>query len=353
MKIMTVVGARPQFIKNAMITNELNKRKEINEISVHTGQHYDDKMSEIFYKELRIKKPNHNLGIGGGTNTENTARIMVRLEEIVVKEKPDLLIVYGDTDSTLAAALVGGKLKKPVAHVEAGLRSFNKEMPEEINRILTDHISSMLYAPTGEAVNNLTKENIDPSKILNVGDIMYEAKLFYSDLAKRPTTIPDGIENCEYILATIHRAENVDNAQKLKNILDGIGNIDKDIILPIHPRTRKKIEEFKLNIKENIKIIEPVGYLEMMWLEKYASLIITDSGGVQKEAYFHKKICLTIREETEWRELVNNGINLIVGTEANKISEFASRNYIKKFPENIYGEGDSSRKIIDDIMKKI
>ena len=201
--------------------------------------------------------------------------------------------------------------------------------------------------------HNLIKENIDTSKILNVGDIMYEAKLFYSDLAKRPTMIPDGIEKSEYILATIHRAENVDNAKILKNILDGFGDIDKDIILPIHPRTRKKINDFKLNIKENIKIIEPVGYLEMMWLEKHACLIITDSGGVQKEAYFHKKICLTIREETEWRELVNNGINLIVGTERNKISEYANRNYIKKFPENMYGEGDSSRKIIDDIMKKM
>lgn len=318
MKILTVIGARPQFIKAAAVSNKLRENHQ--EILIHTGQHYDNNMSDIFFEELEIPKPNYNLNIGSGNHGYQTGKMLEELEKIYLSESPDIVLVYGDTNSTLAAALAASKLLIPIAHIEAGLRSFNMNMPEEQNRVLTDHISKYLFAPTETAIKNLKNENII-NNVYNTGDVMFDAiKLFKEKALKTSSVLKNNniIPN-EYILSTIHRAENTNSINKLKNIIDALNEYNKSIVLPLHPRTLKFIKDYGLKINTNIKIINPVGYLDMINLENNAKKIVTDSGGVQKEAYFLQKPCITMRDETEWLETVENGWNIIVGSNKDKI----------------------------------
>lgn len=318
MKILTVIGARPQFIKAAAVSNKLRKNHE--EVLVHTGQHYDNNMSDIFFDELGIPKPNYNLNIGSGNHGYQTGKMLMELESIYLNEKPDLVLVYGDTNSTLAGALAASKLLIPVAHIEAGLRSFNMKMPEEQNRVLTDHISKYLFAPTDTAIKNLKNENITEN-VFNTGDVMFDAIKLFKEKALETSTvlIDNNISPNEYILSTIHRAENTNDINRLKNIINALNECEKNIVLPLHPRTHKFIKDYGLTINDNIKIIAPVGYLDMINLENNSQKIVTDSGGVQKEAYFLQKPCITMRDETEWIETVENGWNTIVGSNKEKI----------------------------------
>jgi len=352
MKIITVVGARPQFIKAAPVSKEL--RKYFNEILIHTGQHYDDNMSKIFFEELGIPKPDYNLNIGSGNHGKMTGEMLGKLEEIYLKEKPDCILVYGDTNSTLAGALAASKLLIPVIHVEAGLRSFNKSMPEEQNRILTDHISKLLLAPTKDAEKNLEKEGIK-NGVHNIGDVMYDAVLMFKEKSKIKEKLLEkiGVKKNEYILATIHRAENTNNIERLKNIIEALNESSTTIVLPLHPRTKKFIEEYGLNFAEDIKVIEPVGYLEMLMLEGNSQKIVTDSGGVQKEAYFMSKPCITMRDETEWVETVDVGWNVVVGTDKAKILESIKNFNPKNEQPYIFGDGKASEKIVELIKKYI
>lgn len=316
MKVVTVIGARPQFIKAAAVSRIL--RKECEEILVHTGQHYDANLSDVFFEELEIPKPDYNLGVGSGSHGAQTGRMLEAIEQVLLKEKPDWVLVYGDTNSTLAGALAAVKLHIPVAHVEAGLRSFNRRMPEEINRVLTDHAADLLFAPTKTAVENLKNEGIPSNKIYLVGDVMYDAALFYGAKAEQKSVILKKLEldSGKYILATVHRAENTDDPARLKAIFEGLTNVSREIpvVLPLHPRTAKALDKINLldKVKKEIKIIKPVGYLDMVMLEKNARLIVTDSGGVQKEAFFYRVPCVTLRDETEWVELVQLGWNRLV-----------------------------------------
>lgn len=346
MKIITVVGARPQFIKAAPVSREL--RKSFDEIIIHTGQHYDDNMSKVFFEELGIPTPDYNLQIGSGSHGKMTGEMLIKLDEIYLKEKPDFVLVYGDTNSTLAGALAASKLLIPVIHVEAGLRSFNMTMPEEQNRILTDHISTFLLVPTEEAIKNLRNEGIT-SGVYNIGDVMYDAVKMFQNLSENKKNILDdiGIKEGQYILTTIHRAENTNDINRLRKIIEALNECGKTIILPLHPRTEKFIADYGLKLKENIKVIKPVGYLEMLMLEKYAEKIVTDSGGVQKEAYFAGKPCITMRDETEWIETVNSGWNTIVGTDKDKILSSITSFNPKDNRPNIFGNGDASQKIVE------
>jgi UDP-GlcNAc3NAcA epimerase len=313
MKVITVIGARPQFIKAAVVSNAFRARG-IEEKILHTGQHFDSNMSDVFFDELGIPKPAFNLGIGGGSHGQNTGRMIEGIENVLMDEKPDWLLVYGDTDSTLAGALAAVKLHIPVAHVEAGLRSFNRRMPEEINRILTDHAATKLFAATETSVINLKNEGIGSDKVLNVGDVMYDAALFYGAKADQQSRILEklAVKSKEYILATVHRAENTDVPERLNAVIQGMANSGRKIILPVHPRTKARMQSAELTLPANVIAIEPVGYLDMVMLEKHASLIMTDSGGVQKEAFFYHVPCITLRDETEWVELVEAGWNQIV-----------------------------------------
>jgi UDP-GlcNAc3NAcA epimerase len=322
MKILTVVGARPQFIKLAPLSKIL-RENGINEIIVHTGQHYDENMNDLFFKELEIPEPDYNLGIGSGNHGEQTGRMLIEIEKVILKENPDLVIVYGDTNSTLAGALAASKLHIKLAHVEAGLRSFNKRMPEEINRVLTDHVSDILFCPTQTAVENLKNEGITNGVYL-VGDVMFDTLLHFSKISDMKSNVLErlNIKPKEYYLATIHRAENTDDHERLKNILTAFSKMDEMVIFPIHPRTRKMINYYGLDDlleNDNVKVIDPVGYLDMLKLEKNAKAILTDSGGVQKEAFWLKVPCITLRDETEWIETVNLGWNRLVGSDVEKI----------------------------------
>lgn len=353
MKITTVIGARPQFIKAAVVSRNLRERDGVQEIIVHTGQHFDANMSDVFFDELDIPRPNYHLGIGGGTHGQNTGRMIEAIEDVLLQEKPDWLLVYGDTDSTLAGALAAVKLHIPVAHVEAGLRSFNRAMPEEINRVLTDHAANKLFAPTATAVKNLAAEGIAGEIVQNVGDVMYDAALYYGGKAEQTSQIMNQLELSSkgYILATLHRQENVDDRTRLSNILQGFSASDKPIVMPLHPRTRKRLQEFGLSLPDSVIVIEPVGYLDMVMLEKHASLIATDSGGVQKEAYFHKVPCLTLRDETEWVELIEAEANVLVSADALKIQKALSAQIL--FPlnaSNLYGYGYASVKVADGML---
>lgn len=356
MKILTIVGARPQFIKAMTCSKAIkdHKYEKISEIIVHTGQHYDKNMSDIFFEELNIPNPKYYLEIGGGSHGENTGRMLEKIESILIKEIPDVVLVYGDTDSTLAAALAASKLNIPVAHVEAGLRSFNMQMPEEINRILTDNVSRFLFCPTSSAVTNLENEGFTNRNVLieQVGDVMQDSAILFAPLAMKPK----GLEiDDKFILATLHRAENTNNINNLKKIINALNFIHANIspvVLPVHPRTRKAIE--KLNLNLDVCTISPASYLEMLWLLQNTQLVLTDSGGVQKEAYFFGKFCITMREQTEWVELVNLGVNELVGTDTHKIIEATERNYgVNIIPDdNIYGGGKAAEKIIDLIAKQ-
>jgi UDP-N-acetylglucosamine 2-epimerase len=388
MKIVTIVGARPQFIKAATVsraTQGFNKKgsssirraskRRIKEILVHTGQHYDYLMDEVFFEELELPKPDYHLGVGSGSHGRQTGMMLERIEGVLQKEKPELVMVYGDTNSTLAGALAAAKLNIPVAHVEAGLRSFNRAMPEEINRLLTDHLSTFLFCPTQQAVRNLLKEGIKDGGekvVKKAGDVMYDSILYYSELAKKRLTIlkdlglitPNSVraihelplpQTPNYYLATLHRAENTDNPQRLKSILKALNEIGKNtpVILPLHPRTKKMMNTYHLLPEAKwIKLIDPVSYLDMLTLEKNAKAILTDSGGVQKEAYWFKVPCFTLREETEWVETVESGWNILVGTETERIVEEVSRKKKGEPPQKqTFGDGRASEKIVQIVSR--
>lgn len=344
MKILTILGARPQFIKADSVSREIAKHKEIKEVIVHTGQHYDYNMSDIFFEEMQIPKPNYFLGLGGKSHGAMTEKI----EEILLQEKPDWVLVYGDTNSTLAGVLAASKLHVKIAHAEAGLRSFNMDMPEEINRILTDRISGILFYPTFTAVNNLKSEGFEnfTCKIEKSADVMQDGALFYKDLSVKPSY---DIEN-DFILCTIHRAENTDDKTRLRNIFGALEKIgeEKQIILPLYPCTKKIIEDLKIDI-QNLTLMDPVGYLEMVRLIGNCDVIMTDSGGLQKEAYFFKKQCITLRDETEWVELVECGVNTLVGEDKEKILDAYENNSTfskENLKLDLYGNGQASEKII-------
>lgn len=351
MKIATIVGARPQFIKAAVVSRAFREhRPEATEILIHTGQHYDANMSDVFFEELDIPPPKYNLGIGGGTHGQNTGRMIEAIEDVLLREKPDWVLVYGDTDSTLAGALAAIKVHILVAHVEAGLRSFNRRMPEEINRVLTDHASDVLFAPTQTAVKNLAEEGIRGDKVKLVGDVMYDAALYYGQIAEEKSCILNQLElkSKGYILATVHRAENTDYPGRLTTIFQSFSGAPLPVVIPLHPRTRNRINNDLLS-HPNLKIIDPIGYLDMMLLEKHAAIIATDSGGMQKEAYFHRVPCIILREETEWIELVEMGFNHIVNCNSKfDIRELLyMRNCNKLSCENdIYGDGKAGNKIV-------
>lgn len=349
MKIVSVVGARPQFIKLSPLSKEL--RKKHREIIVHTGQHYDYELSRVFFSELSIPRPDYNLGIGSAEHGAQTGRMLAGIEEVLLFEKPDLAIVYGDTNSTLAGALAAAKHRIPVAHVEAGLRSFVKSMPEEINRVLTDHVSSLLFCPTPTSVKNLKREGITKGVHL-VGDVMYDSLKGNLAVAEKKSKIMKrlSLKKREFYLVTVHRAENTDDKGNLKRITRIVTNLDKKVVFPIHPRTRNRLSEFKLLDgllgRDDLLMVDPVSYLDMLVLEKNAWCVLTDSGGVQKEAFFLKTPCLTLREETEWVETVESGLNAIVGLKLDDVL----RNLGKKVPPPRsgrvgFGEGKASQNI--------
>lgn len=371
MKIVTVVGARPQFIKAAAVNRAIQTLdQKIQEILVHTGQHYDYLMDRIFFEELEIPKPNYHLGVGSGAHGKQTGVMLERIEAILQKEKPDGVLVYGDTNSTLAGALAAGKMHIPIAHVEAGLRSYNRRMPEEINRLLTDHLSTFLFCPTDQAVQNLSKEGIRNGKeriVKNVGDVMYDSILYYSKKAEKKSTIledlglltPHSSPLTNYYLATLHRAENTDDPKKLKSILKALNLIGKEVpvIFPLHPRTKKMISLHRLSGEtKNIRIIDPVSYLNMLVLEKNARAILTDSGGIQKEAYWFRVPCVTLREETEWVETIRSGWNRLVGSETKRIIEGVNEAVEKRYSSKTmkdFGNGKASQKIVDILISTL
>ena len=360
-KIVSIVGARPQFIKAAVVSRALRLAPAATEILVHTGQHYDENMSDVFFAELEIPRPRYNLGIGSGTHGAQTGRMLEAIEKVLLEEKPDWVLVHGDTNSTLAGALAAVKLHIPVAHVEAGLRSFNRQMPEEINRLLTDHISDLLFVPTEAAVANLRSEGIPEEKFHRVGDVMYDAALYYGAKAEAKSRILHelGLERKQYILATVHRAENTDRPDRLRGILGGLAQAANKmpVVLPLHPRTRGALEREGLleKVQQHIRLLKPVGYLDMVMLEKNSCLIATDSGGVQKEAFFHRVPCVTLRDETEWVELVALKWNRLAASAdpaavAAAICE--ALDYIPDSAANPYGDGQSARRIIDILLMK-
>jgi len=358
-KIVTILGARPQFIKAGSVSREIIRQKNLGanleEIIVHTGQHYDANMSDVFFDEMQIPKPDYFLGIGGKTHGAMTGQMIEKIEEILVKEKPDWVMVYGDTNSTLAGALAASKLHIKIAHVEAGLRSFNMQMPEEINRILTDRISNLLFCPTQAAMDNLNNESLDAwktgaKKVLS-GDVMQDGAIFYKDLAQKPLNVEI---TSPFVLCTIHRAENTDNKERLGSIISALNEIaeEKQIILPLHPRTKNILQQSDFDTS-NLTVIAPVGYLNMVWLIDHCDLVMTDSGGLQKEAFSFKKPCITLRDETEWEELIDVGANVLAGADKTVIAAmFNSQKNITPdvFNHCLYGGGIASKHIVSEII---
>lgn len=366
-KCLTVVGARPQFIKASALSRTIQSgfSDQIQEKILHTGQHYDDRMSEIFFRELGIPSPVWNLNVGSATHGAQTAEMIRGIEEVILSERPDSVIVYGDTNSTLAGALAASKLHIPVAHVEAGLRSFNKGMPEEINRIMTDHVSTFLFSPTTTGIQNLVKEgfknsvndsiNIDNPLLIHCGDLMLDNALYFSQNAGEGNLVP-GVEKGKFFLLTMHRESNTDDVAVLSKILSTLAGISKkeqmQIIWPVHPRTRKVITANQISFPE-IHCIEPVSYFDMLRLERDCFMVITDSGGVQKEAYFHHKKCLVLREETEWTELVQHGTVEVAGTAAEGIArhyELLKNRTLDTFPA-LYGNGHAGDEICETLIR--
>jgi UDP-N-acetylglucosamine 2-epimerase len=350
MKIVTVVGARPQFIKSAPVSKVLATYGH-DEYLIHTGQHYDYGMSEVFFKEMGIHEPYLNLNVGSASHAQQTSQMLVGIEAILLSQKPDLVLVYGDTNSTLAGALATIKLEIKLAHVEAGLRSYNRSMPEEHNRVLTDHCADLLFCPTQTAVENLTHEGIQTGVSL-VGDTMYDAVLQFSQLAHNQSSIINqlNLQPKEFLLLTIHRPYNTDNPDVLKSILSGLKNVDEKIIFPIHPRTLNVIQATNIAISPNVQVINPVGYLDMLMLEQSARAILTDSGGIQKEAYFFKIPCITLRPETEWVETVTTGWNILTGTDSDQIISALRRRLPVTLPHpQLFGDGHASEKIVSVI----
>ncbi len=351
MKIVTIVGARPQFVKAAVVSRAFAASSGTSEIIVHTGQHFDAAMSDVFFDEMGIPAPAHHLGIGGMSHGAMTGRMLEAVESVLVAEKPDWVLVYGDTNSTLAGTLAAAKLHIQVAHVEAGLRSFNRRMPEEINRVLTDHAATLLFAPTDTAVDNLRREGIAGKAVVKSGDVMYDAALLYARVADAKSDILDrlALGKGAYLLSTVHRAENTDAPERLSAIVDALLEVAREIavVLPLHPRTRGALERLgRLPAAQaGLTLIDPVGYLDMVMLERHASLIATDSGGVQKEAYFYGVPCVTLREETEWTELVACGANRLAPPLASGPVQAALFEVLraerKAFPPGLYGNGDA------------
>ncbi len=377
LKLLTIIGARPQIIKSAAISRAIKNHyaSNIKEVVVHTGQHYDERMSAIFFEELQIPQPDYNLGAGSGKHGEQTARMIAGIETILENEQPDFMIIYGDTNSTLAAAVAASKIHVPVVHIEAGLRSFNKKMPEEINRILSDHVSTYLFPPTQTGLDNLKKEGfrvdnrppytIDRPGVFNVGDVMYDNTLFFSKVADKNTDIleKEGLQKKQFLLVTLHRNTNTDDAARLNAIFRALLEIAKsgneNLVLPLHPRTAKQMEillevELRREISSNpaILLLPPVSYLEMIQLEKYAKLVLTDSGGVQKEAYFLKTPCLILRAETEWVEIVESGAAVLCDADETRILD--AYRYFMSNPESsfqtIYGDGNAAEKILNLLL---
>ncbi|WP_420316462.1 non-hydrolyzing UDP-N-acetylglucosamine 2-epimerase [Ekhidna sp.] len=358
-KIVTVVGARPQFIKASVVSKAFENCTEIREITVHTGQHYDQNMSQIFFDQMEIKKPDYNLGINSGSHGSMTGKMLSAIEEVLLNEKPDYVLVYGDTNSTLAGALAAKKQNIKVIHVEAGLRSFNNNMPEEINRILTDRISDLLFYPTDTAAKNLKSEGFPypETKMVLSGDVMFDATLFYSQKSNDVSTIlsDHNLLNTPYVLCTIHRSENTDSKERLDSIVKAINKINDEIkvVLPIHPRTKKQIQSFGIHL--NLNPIDPVGYFDMIQLLSKCKLVMTDSGGLQKEAYFFQKPCLTLRDETEWTELVDKGYNILCGASKSRIIENAHQimGSLPDFEKGIYGNGQAAQIIRNEILSTV
>jgi UDP-GlcNAc3NAcA epimerase len=360
LRILTVVGARPQFIKAAVVSRAIADHNRqgvpplIQEEIVHTGQHYDAQMSQVFFDELGLPAPAVNLGVGSGPHGQMTGRMLEKLEEIMHSRRPDWVLVYGDTNSTLAGALAAAKLHIPVAHVEAGLRSFNRQMPEEINRVLTDHLAQLHFCPTQTAMENLAREGITEG-VFHVGDVMYDAAMLFAPIARQKSRLLETLhlQPKQYFLATIHRAENTDDPERLTGIWEGLNRLSKTrpVVVPLHPRTRHALQKCGLweladaaSGSNGLRIIEPVGFLDMIRLEESAALILTDSGGVQKEAYFHRVPCVTLREETEWLETVRTGWNRLVGTDPERIAQMAPWTPLEPITE--YGDGQAARKVV-------
>jgi len=346
MKIASIVGARPQFIKCAPLSREL--RKEHEEILIHTGQHYDHEMSDIFFEELNIPKPDYNLGIGSCNQGEQTGKMLIEIEKVFLKEKPEMVLVYGDTNSTLAGALAASKLHIKLAHVEAGLRSFDRRMPEEINRILSDHVSDLLLCPTQTAIDNLGKEGITEGVHL-VGDVMVDALKYYWKMAREKSRILEelGLEKGKYVVITVHRPGNTDSKDSMSNIIEALGQSGKITVFPVHPRTMKYMREYGIcdNIPSNVKLIQPVGYLDMLRLMGDAEKILTDSGGIQKEAYMLEVPCITLRMNTEWVETLGDGWNVLVGADSKKIVKALNEFKPRDRKKDIFGNGFACEKI--------
>ncbi len=342
MKLLTVIGARPQFIKAAIVSKAL-RDFPIQEEIIHTGQHYDPKMSQVFFDELGLTKPSINLNVGSGSHAFNTGQMLIGLEVEFLKRKPDWVLVYGDTNSTLAAALAAAKLNIPIAHVEAGQRSFDRTMPEEVNRVLTDHLSSILFCCAESSVANLKREGIEKN-VSNVGDVMYDAFLGNSSNAEWPSHVKK--RSGKTVLVTFHRASNTDDEARLREILDALSRLSEQIIFPVHPRTKKSMEFFKLAVPSNVTMIEPLAYLELLGVLNECHAVITDSGGLQKEAYYAGKPCVLLREQTEWMELVSAGAAKLAGGGPEQILESVHWALGARVGSHkIYGEGDAGKKI--------
>jgi UDP-GlcNAc3NAcA epimerase len=353
MKILTVVGARPQFVKAAAVSRAIAKHSDIKEMIVHTGQHYDENMSEIFFREMEIPEPAINLGIKGKTHGAMTGQMLEGLEKVMMQEKPDVVLIFGDTNSTLAGALAARKLHLKLAHVEAGLRSYNILMPEEVNRIVADRLSDLLFCTSEIPLNNLKKEGFENfgCKMFNVGDVMYDAALFYSQKSAAHSSIIKKLGLKDFVLCTLHRAENTDHKDRLVSLANALNKINRQVpvVLPLHPRTKKILAEEK--IKLDVTIIDPVGYFDMLEMLKACRMVVTDSGGLQKEAFYFKKFCITLRDETEYPELVAAGYNKVTGSDENLIEQ-SFENFLKlkkDFSEKFFGDGDASDKIVKEL----
>lgn len=354
MKVLTVVGARPQFIKASAFSRAIAATTGIEETIVHTGQHFDDNMSAVFFRELGIPEPGVNLAIAGGTHGAMTGRMLEAVERVMLDLRPDVVLVYGDTNSTLAGALAAAKLHIPVAHIEAGLRSFNREMPEEINRILTDHLSDQLFCPTDVAVENLRREGIVRG-VEQVGDVMFDVSLHYAARAKATSTVMQRLAIAEgkFALATCHRAENTDDPGRFAGIVEGLRTVSRalPVIWPVHPRTRKLLDAIPGGVGD-VVLIDPLPFLDMVRLEQAASVIVTDSGGVQKEAYFYKVPCVTLRDQTEWVETVESGWNVLVGADADRIAEHVLRPERPDAWPSLYGDGKAAERIVSGLLQQ-
>lgn len=357
-RVVTIVGARPQFVKAATVSRAFERRGAVEELIVHTGQHFDWNMSDVFFDELEIPRPHFHLGIHGGLHGAMTGAMLARLEEVLVEERPAMVVVYGDTNSTLAGALAAAKLHIPVAHVEAGLRSFNRRMPEELNRILTDHASDLLFAPTAHAVGNLRREGITDARVHQVGDVMLDAARHYAGRANGAAALLAriGVGPGGYLLATLHRAENTDDPARLRAAMECLNGASRSlpVVLPLHPRTRQALARAAPPITPapGLKVIDPVGYLAMIALERGARVVATDSGGVQKEAYFHRVPCITLRAETEWVELVEAGWNAVVGSDPTRFDaalKTALAGPLPVWSPDLYGDGNAAEAIAEGV----